>query len=231
MNLSFEFDVYELSEYEKYNKIDEFTDKAILDESVLKAIFYKELPQPWIFKAINIATEGTENEKIIYFAVKEFASIIPKCYFPHRMRKYLENDDGTCVIDIIPLSKSLPKGTFCMFKPINKNFLLSMNEHGVEELLENLLKSYTVLQLHTIIELNYNGIVYSFEICELKPSSVVLIINTDLVIDFDIPKTPKTPKLPPLLSSSSEYDYVISDSDGDNITISGSDMYINIIFI
>lgn len=60
-----------------------------------------------------------------------------------------------------------------------------MSELGPKVLLEQLLKTYSVLQLNEHIELCHDKIVYLLQVTELKPNKVVMIKNTDLEVDFD----------------------------------------------
>lgn len=81
-NRKWEFQARKLVEYGKYDVTMEYSDNGIIDVSVLEPVMNLNLPEPWIFKAVNIATEGTEYEKVVYFGVAEFDAINPDCFLP-----------------------------------------------------------------------------------------------------------------------------------------------------
>lgn len=93
--------------------------------------------------------------------------------------------DSSSFVTVTPVIDPLPKGTFCKLKPQNERFLTLLNELGPKVLLEQLLKTYSVLQLNQHIELCHDRIVYLLQVTELKPSNVVMIRNTDLEVEFD----------------------------------------------
>lgn len=81
-NIKWEYQARKLVEFGKYDVNKEYSDKGIIDMSVLEPVINLGIPEPWTFKAVNIATEGTEYEKVVYFGVESFDDVKPDCFLP-----------------------------------------------------------------------------------------------------------------------------------------------------
>ena len=152
---------------------------------------------------ITFMIKTTKSEKEIVVSVLDFNSDPGIVYIPqwifHNLYPVEFGDTvnislyGGGISDIL-----VPKGTFVKFRPHNYEFL-QINNH--KEILEDELKNYGILNLHSTISFEFCTLQFNLDIVDLQPSNVVDIINTDLVVDFEPPVDYVEP--PPTLQSPS----------------------------
>jgi len=162
---------------------------------------------------ITFMIKGDKSIKEMVVSVLEFNSEPNMIYVPQWIFHNLYPLEFGDMITISLYSGgttdvTIPKGQFVKFRPHNYEFL-QINNH--KEILEEELKNYGLLNLHSTISFEFCTLQFNLDIIELNPAKVVDIIDTDLVVDFEPPvdyiePPPESSPLPPSpsLSSSSE---------------------------
>lgn len=78
----------------------------------------------------------------------------------------------------------LPHGKYVKIEPQSVDFL---DIHDPRAVLENAFRNYSTLTLGDTISFLYNEKVYDIRILDVKPSDAVIIIETDLEVEFAPP--------------------------------------------
>jgi len=163
-----------------YNNLLEFSNKVILDKTLLESLLNENINYldngPIIFKIKNTTEFGIFES---YVGVHEFSALDNKIYLPNIIAENLFAEKDM-VIDIeyyLP-----PKGTFLKLKPTSDNFYKIDN---IKDFLETaIIKDYPVLEMGKIINIKNNDDVISLEIVKTEPFDIISTFNTDLEVDF-----------------------------------------------
>lgn len=180
-------------------------DKIFLPPSALDRLARMNVDYPLLFEITN-----EENGKVSHCGVLEFSSEEGYCYLPPWMMKNLSVSLFLCFFFFFAIyikififilifsiffqledgnllkvkNVSLPKASFLKIRPQSCDFL---NVSNPRALLEVSLRKFTCLTVGDIFTIKYLNKFLSFEVCEVKPSHAVSIIETDCNVEFDEP--------------------------------------------
>jgi len=150
---------------------------VILPQSAFQLLVHLEISYPMMFKISNPVTE-----QFIHCGVIEFSAEEGMAYIPYWMMDYICLEPGSlCEI----VNVTLPKGTYVEFQPHTYRFAELSNPRA---LLEHALRNYTTLTKGTTLSIAYLDEIYKIDVVNLKPADAVLIVETDLKVEFLPPK-------------------------------------------
>jgi ubiquitin fusion degradation protein 1 len=150
------------------------------------------MESPYTFEVRN-AAPGKRDLKT-HCGVLEFIADPGTVHLPAWMMKTLQLNEG----DPIRLTGArLPKGKFAKVQAQSPLFL-ELSDH--KSVLESAFRNFSCLTKGDIIEIYHNMMTFEILIMELKPDNApgVLLLDTDLEIDFAPPKGYVEPKPQPL---------------------------------
>tara|TARA_Y100000589_G_C27186853_1_gene643068 strand:- start:1419 stop:2222 length:804 start_codon:yes stop_codon:yes gene_type:complete len=191
--------------YEKYSDL-EYTDQIVLPHEFLDIVSKdNDVKYPLIF-------EIESNNNIVYCTVREFIIGIENIYVPNRIYNNLLLSDSNKV-KIKCLKKNIPIGNRITIQPHTSDFLkIENHKEMLEKALEN---NYTILSENDVITVNNMGKNYDITILKCEPENKILIINTDIEVDFEKPLDYVEPK-PEKIK-----DKYNKEEDKDNTTFKG----------
>ena len=157
--------------------------KIILPQSILYEIQDYNLPQPMIFKLTTFDKKKTIHCGVIEFVAEEETMVLPFWMF-----KQMGIREGAMLI--LELNPALPKGTYLKVQPHETAFTEIPDPKGFLEV--NLREFQCVCKGSTIEIPTLLGDrkPYSFNIVEIKPQNPfnsICLVDTNLILDFDVP--------------------------------------------
>lgn len=166
-----------------------------------------EIASPYLFR---IKPHGSES--VTHAGVLEFIADEGNVHLPAWMMRQLGLSEG----DPIHLTgTTLPKGKFVKIQPQTTDFLEISDPKAV---LEQAFRNFSCLTKGDIVEISYNCLTFEILIMETVPDAEgILIIDTDLEVDFAPPKgyvepAPKPRPPPPTMASKLKIDNKKVDS-------------------
>ncbi|KZV84330.1 UFD1-domain-containing protein [Exidia glandulosa HHB12029] len=161
--------------------------KIILPPSALAQLTSLDIESPWFFALKNPANPAAST----HAGVLEFIAEEGVAHLPYWMMKTLRLNEG----DAIHIKgATLPKGKRVKLQPQTKDFIELADPKAV---LEKELRNFSTLSQGDIIEIQHNTITFALLIMEiLPPGPGIVIIDTDLEVDFAAPKDYVEPARP-----------------------------------
>lgn len=162
--------------------------KLIMPASALDIISRLHVSYPLMFELIN-----GKQEKVAHAGVLEFVADEGKIFLPQWLMQVLELEPG----DLLQVkSTTLPQGSFIKLEPQSPDFLDISDPKAV---LENVLQNYSCLTKGDTFTFSYNDHTYDMKVLEVKPesdSNAIVVLETDLEVDFAPPVGYEEPKKP-----------------------------------
>ncbi|KAH3761255.1 ubiquitin recognition factor in ER-associated degradation protein 1 [Pelomyxa schiedti] len=165
------------------NETHDFGGKIILPRSALETLVHLRIQYPMLFKLAN----RRYPDMVTHAGVLEFTAEEGRCYLPEWMRLQLGLVDKTDVVNVT--SAFLHNATFCKFQPFSDDFLQVPDPRVI---LEKALRNFSTLTIGDQIPIKFNNKTYLLCVRELKPSSAVSVVETDVSIEFDPPLSRST---------------------------------------
>ena len=163
------------------NRLDlEKGDKILLPPSILQKISESEIKGPIIFEIKNTGS----NQKT-HCGVMDFTADEGCAYLPRWMMQNLNAKEGE---KLYFSYTSLEKGNYVKLQPQTDDFLNISNPKAV---LEAKLRYFTCLTRSDTIAIEYNEKIYWINVVEVKPGVAILIVDTDIDVDFASPISKK----------------------------------------
>ena len=163
--------------------------KLIMPASALDILSRLHISYPMMFELINGA-----KEKVAHAGVLEFNADEGKIFLPYWLMQVLELEPGD-LLQVKSIS-DLPSGSFIKLEPQSPDFLDISDPKAV---LENVLRNYSCLTKGDIFTFSYNDNTYDVKVLEVKPehsSNAIVVLETDLEVDFAKPVGYEEPKRP-----------------------------------
>lgn len=161
----------------------------ILPPSALDKLTHLHISYPMMFELIN----GTSST-MTHAGVIEFTADEGKIYIPYWLMQVLVLEPG----DILQVkSADLPSGRFIKLQAQSTNFLDISDPKAV---LENVFRNYSCLTVGDVFTFEYNDQTFDMAVLEVKPetdSHAVVVLETDLEVDFAAPVGYEEPKPQP----------------------------------
>lgn len=152
-------------------------DKILLPPAALDHLARLAVTYPMMFEIKNPLTQ-----QLTHCGVMEFSAEEGKCYVPYWMMENLNVENG----GLINLRNvTLPKGSFVQLRPHKTQFTKLSNPRVV---LEKALRSFSCLTQGNTIRIAHGDTKYDLDIVEVRPSTAISIIETDVNVDFAPPK-------------------------------------------
>ncbi len=137
-----------------------------------------EIAYPMMFRLSNPAIP----DLVMHCGVMEFSAEEGFAYIPYWIMEALALEEGA-KLDV--LNVTLRKGTSVTLQPNTYKFAELANPRAV---LERALRGYATLTKGSTIKIVHVGEVFYLEVVDLKPDNAVLIIETDMNVEFAPPK-------------------------------------------
>jgi ubiquitin fusion degradation protein 1 len=182
--------------------LSEVGDKVILPASKLHDFENNRIPFPFTFQLLPLSSKDTNNNNAkiteatstnenasklemtqTHCGVLDFTAPNETAYLPHHMMTKLNIDEGDAVLF---RSVVLPQGSFAKFQPHSIQWI-EIDEVERKRILESQLRKYQTLSLHDLVVIEHQNVTYFFTVLELKPSSAVCILDSDLEVDIEEP--------------------------------------------
>jgi len=157
--------------------------------SALDILSRLHISYPMMFELINGA-----KEKVAHAGVLEFNADEGKIFLPYWLMQVLQLEPGD-LLQVKSIS-DLPSGSFIKLEPQSPDFLDISDPKAV---LENVLRNYSCLTKGDIFTFSYNDNTYDVKVLEVKPehsSNAIVVLETDLEVDFAKPVGYEEPKRP-----------------------------------
>lgn len=151
--------------------------KILLPQSALNTLARMNVTWPMLFQVSNSALSRETHSGVLEFSADEGT-----CYMPYWMMKNLLIREGDLVKIV---NTSLPKGTYVKLQPVTTDFL-DISDHRA--VLEHSLRHFATLSVGDTIVIHHNNKSYEIEILECRPGKAISIIETDVQVDFALPK-------------------------------------------
>ena len=151
-------------------------DKILLPPSILQKISGSELKGPIIFEIKNLNSTRKSHCGVMDFTADEGCA-----YLPRWMMQNLNAKEGE---KFLFAYTSLEKGSYVKLQPQTDDFLNISNPKAV---LEAKLRYFTCLTRSDIIAIDYNDKIYWINVVAVKPGMAILIIDTDIDVEFAPP--------------------------------------------
>jgi len=159
------------------NRLDlEKGDKILLPPSILQKLSESEIKGPIIFEIKN-----TNSTRKTHCGVMDFTADEGCAYLPRWMMQNLDTKEGE---KLYFSYTSLEKGNYVKLQPQTDDFLNISNPKAV---LEAKLRYFTCLTRSDTIAIEYNEKIYWINVVEVKPGVAILIVDTDIDVDFASP--------------------------------------------
>ncbi|CAF9931595.1 MAG: hypothetical protein GOMPHAMPRED_005972 [Gomphillus americanus] len=166
--------------------------KVILPPSALDKLTHLHISYPMMFELINGAASTMTHAGVIEFTAEE-----GKIYIPYWLMQVLALEPG----DILQVkSADLPSGRFIKLQAQSVNFLDISDPKAV---LENVFRNYSCLTVGDVFTFEYNDQTFEMAVLEVKPdtdSHAIVVLETDLEVDFATPVGYEEPKRQPKTS-------------------------------
>ena len=159
-------------------------DKILLPPSILQKISGSEIKGPIIFEIKNPNSTRKSHCGVMDFTADEGCA-----YLPRWMMQNLNVKEGE---KLFFAYTSLEKGSYVKLQPQTDDFLNISNPKAV---LEAKLRYFTCLTRSDIIAIDYNDKIYWINVVEVKPGMAILIIDTDIDVEFISPIIKKEDEL------------------------------------
>lgn len=159
-------------------------DKILLPASILKKISESELKGPIIFEIKNLNSTRKSHCGVMDFTADEGCA-----YLPRWMMQNLNAKEGE---KLLLAYTFLEKGSYVKLQPQTDDFLNISNPKAV---LEAKLRYFTCLTRSDVIAIDYNDKIYWINVVEVKPGMAILIIDTDIDVEFVSPIMKKEEEL------------------------------------
>lgn len=161
------------------------TNSIILPPSALRALSnsgraFGDRTHPMLFRILNIDLNIHTNCSVLDFTADEGTCLLPKNMFE---RLCLFEGQKVNIRNI-----ELPKGTFLKIRPHQTKLLDQGNQKTI---LEYCLQNYFCVTEGDTISIKVGSKIYDLDIIEVKPLTKdkgILLLNTDVEVDFDQPK-------------------------------------------
>ncbi|PWN23965.1 UFD1-domain-containing protein [Microstroma glucosiphilum] len=152
--------------------------KIIMPTSALARLTQMDIASPYLFEL-----KTHNSDKKTHAGVIEFIAEPGNVHLPAWMMRQLDLNEG----DPIRLTgTTLPKGKFVKIQPQTVDFLEISDPKAV---LEQAFRNFSCLTKGDIVEISYNCLTFEILIMETVPDAEsILIIDTDLEVDFAPPK-------------------------------------------
>ncbi|RDX60463.1 Ubiquitin recognition factor in ER-associated degradation protein 1 [Mucuna pruriens] len=125
--------------------------------------------------------QGTTNSGVLEFTADEGSVGLP----PHVWNNLFS--EGTSKSPLVEVRYVwLPKGTYAKLQPERVGFSDLPNHKAI---LETCLRQHATLSQGDILTVNYGELAYKLRVLELKPSSSVSVLETDIEVDIVDPDT------------------------------------------
>ncbi|KAL7409963.1 ubiquitin fusion degradation protein UFD1-domain-containing protein [Mrakia frigida] len=161
--------------------------KIIMPPSALARLTNLDLESPWSFKLRNPKAAALET----HAGVLEFIAEEGVVYLPPWMMRTLELGEGD---PIRVTGARLPKGKRVKIQAQNLEFLEVSDPKAV---LESCLRNFSCLSQGDMFSVSYNSIAFEFLVMETIPDGPgISCQDTDLEVDFAVPKGYVEPKAP-----------------------------------
>lgn len=132
----------------------------------------------------NINAADKENDRTTHSGVLEFTADEGTVGVPPHVWQNLFPTD-TPNINLIEVRYVwLPKGTYAKLQPDQLGFSDLPNHKAI---LETSLRQHATLSEDDIFTVNYGELIYKLRVLELKPSSSVSVLETDIEVDIVVP--------------------------------------------
>ena len=159
------------------NRLDlEKGDKILLPPSILQKLSESEIKGPITFE---IKTANSSRKS--HCGVMDFTADEGCAYIPRWMIQNLDIKEGE---KLYFSYTSLEKGNYVKLQPQTNDFLNISNPKAI---LEAKLRYFTCLTRSDTIAIEYNEKIYWINVVEVKPGVAVLIVDTDIDVDFASP--------------------------------------------
>jgi len=120
------------------------------------------------------------NGRVLHCGVLEFVAEEGMALLPHWMMENLGLSEG---FPVVVTSCSLVRGHLVKLRPQTKIFLDISNPRAV---LENTLRNFSALTVHTTIRINYNERNYDIDVVDVQPANAQHAI---CILDADVKAT------------------------------------------
>lgn len=150
-------------------------DKILLPESAFNQLVQMEVSYPMVFRLGNMSNPSAPT---IHCGVMEFTADDGVAYVPSWMMEHIRVSEGN---QIEVINVTVPKATFIQIRPHLTAFIELANPRVV---LEHALRNFATLTQGSTIRITHAGHVFLIDIVETKPTKAVLVIETDLQVDF-----------------------------------------------
>jgi ubiquitin fusion degradation protein 1 len=171
-------------------------DKILLPPSILQKISGSELKGPIIFEIKNLNSTRKSHCGVMDFTADEGCA-----YLPRWMMQNLNAKEGE---KFLFAYTSLEKGSYVKLQPQTDDFLNISNPKAV---LEAKLRYFTCLTRSDIIAIDYNDKIYWINVVEVKPGMAILIVDTDIDVEFVSPIMKKEGELNGTIPKNNSLEY------------------------
>jgi len=155
----------------------EFGNRFILPPASLERLQALDLPSPYLFEISDLDGRNRTHGGVLEFIAPE-----ETCYLPYWMLKQLRAEEN----DVLRISlKQLPRAVSAVFKPSSVALLRVCDQRA---LLESGLRGFVTLTVGDKFDVQYEGQKYGIEVVQLKPENAAHLVDTDMEVEFAIPK-------------------------------------------
>eukprot|EP01068_Selenidium_serpulae_P016065 Selendium_serpulae@DN6261_c5_g1_i4.p1 len=174
--------------------------KIVLPPTALGKLANLEVEWPMLFKVSNANLPDVQTHcGVLEFTATEGCCVLPE--WLHR-RLCLEEGDHVLVTNV-----SLSKGSYVKLRPCSVKFLDLYNPRVV---LEQSLRHFATLTEGDTLTISHGDDFYKIEVLECRPNPAISIIETDVQVDFAMPRDYVEP--PKVATASSAASVANSDS-------------------
>ncbi|XP_052179060.1 uncharacterized protein LOC127792567 [Diospyros lotus] len=131
--------------------------------------------------AASDGKDDGKNHRTTHAGVLEFTAEEGSVGLPSHVWNNLFHSDALTTSLIEVHYVWLPKGTYAKLKPDELGFSDIPNHKAV---LETSLRQHATLSQHDVLKVNYGTLTYHLRVLELKPSSSVSVLETDIEVDI-----------------------------------------------
>ncbi|KAJ8568575.1 hypothetical protein K7X08_028108 [Anisodus acutangulus] len=153
----------------------ELSDQGAFDKGPLHfrvSVIYQSSPSDW--------NDAEKNNRITHAGVLEFTADDGVVALPPHIRSNLFPADSPMVPMVEVSYVWLPKGTYAKLQPVEAGFSDIPNHKAV---LETSLRQHATLSEGDVLTVNHGVLTYHLRVLELKPSSSVSVLETDIGVD------------------------------------------------
>ncbi|KAI9176620.1 hypothetical protein LWI28_005133 [Acer negundo] len=133
----------------------------------------------------NMKNSEGENLRTTHSGVLEFTADEGSVGVPPHVWSNLFPSDNTLTAPLVEVRYvRLPKGTYAKLQPDTSGFTELPNQKAI---LETSLRHHATLSQDDVFTVNYGELAYKLRVLELKPSSSVSVLETDIEVDIVSP--------------------------------------------